>query len=944
MSEAQRDYQLGTPAGVSRALERWIQAVPILHRLGDRAGEWVALFSIGRVHAESGHPDSALAYFDSALPIERAVGDRAAEAAILLRIAEMQDQVGRPDSALVYAHLVLPIRREIGDRKGEGLTLAYIGLMHRQLDHPDSALAYYFQALPVRREAGDRRGEGVVLNNIGHVYTDTGHPDSALAYHFRSLAIARDVGARFDEGTALHDIGRAYSSLARPDSSLAYYRLALSVELELGDREGEAATLQNMGVEYQVAGRADSALADYHLTLALAGESGFPSVAAMALLNIGAVQVTVGRPDSALEYYQRSLAIQRELGDRRSEGLALTQIGQAESILGRSDSALAYHRQALAIAREVQNREGEGRALASIGLEYGVLGSPDSAEAYYGQALTVQRAIGDRRDESGTVWALGVQQERLGRPDSARVYYRAALASAREVQPDNVGMMLEAIGSTYYRSGSPVPAIAYFDSSAANLAGIAAHTGGESNRVSFAEMQVELYTRWTLAWLAREPEVGRGPSALAALAASERGRSQALLELMRRTSVDAAPGRDLVAEGTGLLESASKSGSAVLSYLVTADTLVLWFAVPGHEVEVRRRAVSQAALAEWVGALRGALGVSGVARGRVALDGGGSPDADDPPSARGVVSALPVSRISFDSVSRLLADLLLPRELDRQAGGVAELVIVPQGVLGLVPFGVLPIDSSGTPLASRYALRYAPSLAVLREAEGRPGISSGPGRAGALGQALIVGNPVMPSRSSLGETFELPRLPGAEAEAANVAEQLGGAALTGVQATEAEVRRRIADAPVVHLATHGYAYATEARARQSFIALAPDPQDDGFLTVGEVLDDPAFTLRADLIVLSACQTGLGDLKQAEGTVGLQRAFLAKGARSVLVSLWSVSDEATALLMKNFYRHWLHDPDEPSKAESLRRAEAAVRKTPGFEAPRYWAAFQLVGAR
>ena len=95
--------------------------------------------------------------------------------------------------------------------------------------------------------------------------------------------------------------------------------------------------------------------------------------------------------------------------------------------------------------------------------------------------------------------------------------------------------------------------------------------------------------------------------------------------------------------------------------------------------------------------------------------------------------------------------------------------------------------------------------------------------------------------------------------------------------------------------------------------------------------------------MSACQTGLGDLKEAEGTIGLQRAFLAKGARSVLVSLWSVSDVATAELMQRFYLHWFEDVDRPSKAEALRRAQDDIRNTPGWEHPRFWAAFQLVGA-
>jgi CHAT domain-containing protein len=202
----------------------------------------------------------------------------------------------------------------------------------------------------------------------------------------------------------------------------------------------------------------------------------------------------------------------------------------------------------------------------------------------------------------------------------------------------------------------------------------------------------------------------------------------------------------------------------------------------------------------------------------------------------------------------------------------------------------------------------------------------------------------MPEISFPGGRDRLAPLPGAEAEASTIAAELGGRALSGSAATEGEVIRRLPTAPIVHLATHGFAYSAITETRNSFVALGPDSTHDGLLTVGELLEDPAIRLRAELVVLSACQTGLGSLSQAEGTVGLQRAFLAKGARSVLVSLWNVSDEATAALMQVFYRHWLRDRDHPSKAESLRRSQEEIRHTRGWEAPRYWAAFQLVGAR
>ena len=112
----------------------------------------------------------------------------------------------------------------------------------------------------------------------------------------------------------------------------------------------------------------------------------------------------------------------------------------------------------------------------------------------------------------------------------------------------------------------------------------------------------------------------------------------------------------------------------------------------------------------------------------------------------------------------------------------------------------------------------------------------------------------------------------------------------------------------------------------------------------EVLAGPRIS--ASLVVLSACETGLGDLKGAEGTVGLQRAFLARGARSVLVTLWKVDTVATDSLMRKFYRYWLDERTARTKAEALRLAQAEVRRLPVVRAnpAHYWAGFQLVGAR
>jgi CHAT domain-containing protein len=270
-----------------------------------------------------------------------------------------------------------------------------------------------------------------------------------------------------------------------------------------------------------------------------------------------------------------------------------------------------------------------------------------------------------------------------------------------------------------------------------------------------------------------------------------------------------------------------------------------------------------------------------------------------------------------------------------------ELVILPHGSLALVPFAALPLGKRESDrLGARYAIRYAPSLASLRAAEARSSLRKGT----AAQHALVVGSSHRPTvQTPTGARHALPRLRRAEREAAWVAAKLGATPVTGRAAAEDSVGGRISDALVVHLATRCLAYSAEEKARESFVALVPSAEEDGLLTVGEVIDaTPA--LSAELIVLSGCQTVAAEPKRALGSAGLQQAFLARGVRSILVSLWSASDPAMELLLRRFYTHWLEDADRPSKAEALRRAQTDVRDTAGFRQPRYWAAFKLVGAR
>ena len=199
-----------------------------------------------------------------------------------------------------------------------------------------------------------------------------------------------------------------------------------------------------------------------------------------------------------------------------------------------------------------------------------------------------------------------------------------------------------------------------------------------------------------------------------------------------------------------------------------------------------------------------------------------------------------------------------------------------------------------------------------------------------------MGDPCVEEVRRRGKSVRLSRLPGAKEEVKVIGEILNAEPLMGRDATKDEVLKRIGSVALVHIAAHGDMEAGE-------IALAPNPaatskipkDEDYLLTMSDVL---AVQLRARLVVLSCCHSAQGELT-AEGVVGIGRAFLGAGARSVLVSLWAIDDEATMEFMKCFYKH-LGGGCKASVA--LIRAMECLRESEKFHAVKHWAPFVLIG--
>lgn len=268
-----------------------------------------------------------------------------------------------------------------------------------------------------------------------------------------------------------------------------------------------------------------------------------------------------------------------------------------------------------------------------------------------------------------------------------------------------------------------------------------------------------------------------------------------------------------------------------------------------------------------------------------------------------------------------LSALLLPQPIAAGLAGLEHLVIVPAGPIGAVPFPALTPSGARKALVETVSITIAPSLAEFADDRGAWAADK------AFARPLVVGNPVLPPS----EEWTIPPLPGAEAEAREVAGRIKGDLLVGDAAQRAAVTRQAPEASLIYVAAHGSSDSANPL-DGGLLMLSGPTLEDGWWKAREIQSSH---LQAELAVLSACQTGLGRLHDG-GMIGLARAFQLAGTRRVVMSLWSVDDEATKLLMTRFVVHAAKAPP----AEALRLAMLDTRRQ--YPDPALWASFLAFG--
>lgn len=915
-------------------------------------------------------PDSrrkAIQKYQESILLWRAAGDLKEEAGALQNIGDLYDELGEYPKALDLFNQALPLARAAGDRLGEARTLNDIGYTYDSLGERQKALDFYGQALPLKRAAGDRLGEATTLGNMGVVYMMMGESQKALDCYNQALPLMRGAGDRAGEAIALNNIGSTYQRLGEYQRALDIFNQVLSIMRELGDRQREAIALNNIGSMYQKMGGYQKALGFYNQALPLTRAAGDRSNEAVVLNNIGYTYNLMGEYQKALEFYDPSLALRRAIGDRYGVAVSLSNMGVAYGSMGEREKALDSLNQALQLYRDVKSPSGEANALYRIARVERDSGATSEALAHIEAALSLVEGMRTR---------VASQQLRASYFASVQDDYELYIDLLMRLHREHPG---EGFDARALQASERARARGLLELLAEARADI---RQGADPRLLEREHSLEQALASKAAGQMRL--LGRRHTDEQAQAAAKE-----IDALTTEYEQVEAQIRETSPRYAALTQPAPLSLKEIQEQLLDADTLLVeyslgndrsyvWAVTPTSVVsyELPKRAGIETEARHLYDLLtarnmRRAGETAEQRRARVA-------DADAQYAA---------------AASHLSGMVLAP--LAAQLGRSKRLLVVSDGALSYVPFAALPDpaalkgrDGGIQPLVATYEIVNLPSASVLmaerRAAAGRkqptqtlavladpvfeetdPRVAAvvkkqgksvvGIAQASAPGSRVAIRKPAaQPAMSAVeqaardvgadeGGLLHIRRLPFSRLEADSIIalappkEELKAVDFRASRQTamSAElVRYRI-----VHFATHGFLDNEHPELSGIVLSLIDERGQpvDGFLRLHEIYN---LRLPADLVVLSACQTGLGKQIKGEGLVGLVRGFMYAGAERVTASLWRVDDEATAELMRAFYGRMLKGGMRPAAA--LRAAQTEVARERRWRSPYYWAAFELQG--
>jgi CHAT domain-containing protein/Tfp pilus assembly protein PilF len=887
----------------SRSLEILDLARGLAEQMGDEVQVARTLASIGRYHERRGEFGAALDSYTEALSVPGAFGDTDGRADALSVVGSIHSRRGDYRLAMDTLQESLSLRQAAGHQVAIGPTLSNLGSIHLVQGDYEQAVTYYQQALALAEKLDDTGLAARVLSNLGAIEHERGNYERALAHYEQAVALGEAIG-RPTLAILLSNIGLVHRLQGLPDLAREYLTRSLRMSEETGDKDLTASTLLNLGMVERYQGRLGRALEYYEQSLALREAAGQKWGVALALNSIGLLHDREGRPDRALEYYRRSLAISEQLGSDARIAQTLANVANAHYARREYAQALAAAERAVDVAREIgHSGEALWTSLAAMGRVQRRLGQPERARARLEDSVA---ALEQMRAEAG-----GSAQEQQGFLESRLLAY-------------------EEMTDLLVTEGDPVGALAFAERAKARVLLDVLQRGrvNITKAMTADERTREDRFRAELSTLNGRLRRERGR------AAADRAGREALEADVRRarlgyeafqTSLYAAHPELKVRRGEAPLFDAADARAvlpdartAALEFMVSEEQTLLFVLTrepdaPSATLRVHRLPVTRGQLAELVSELRSLITTRNL-------------------------------RVR-EHASRLFHLLLAPAAAE--LAGKSALLIVPDGILWELPFQALQ-PAAGRYLIEDFAISYAPSLTVLRETQRL----TRPVNRAAPRTLLAFGNPDLGAASQEPSDMRLMGgglnpLPEAERQVELLSQLYGedqSRTYIGAAAREGRVKAEAHQYRILHLATHGVL--DDQSPMNSYVVLSqtdPSDEEDGLLEAWELMD---LDLDADLVVLSACETGRGRFGPGEGVIGMSWAAFVAGSPAAVVSLWKVEAQSTTELMVEFHRQLLADPEPPdaaaSKAEALQRAALRFLEDSRYRHPFYWAGFVLVG--
>ncbi|XP_044170811.1 tetratricopeptide repeat protein 28-like, partial [Acropora millepora] len=898
-----------------KAIEYHEKCLKIAIEIGDRGGEGRAYGNLGNAYRSLGDYRKAIEYHEKRLKIAIEIGDRAGEGRAYGNLGNAYQSLGDYRKAIEYHEKCLKIAIEIGDRGGEGRAYGNLGNAYRSLGDYRKAIEYHEKHLKIAIEIGDRGGEGGAYGNLGNAYQLQGDYRKAIEYHEKHLKIAIEIGDRAGEGRAYGYLGNDYRSLGDYRKAIEYHERHLKIATEIGDPGGKGRCCGNFGNAYQSLGDYRKAIEYHEKHLKIALEIGGRDGEGVAYGSLGNAYQSLGDYRKAIEYHEKQLKIAIEIGDRDTEGGAYGSFGNAYDSLGDYRKAIEYHEKCWKIAIEIGDRGGEGRAYGNLGNTYQSLGDYRKAIEYHEKCLKIATEIGDRGGEGGAYGNLGNAYQSLGDYRKAIEYHEKHLKIALAIgDQGGEGVAYGSLGNAY-RSLETENAVDNFVFAVDVLNSLRSQLKYQDNwKINFREVHEKAYIALWVSLL-RIKKIDE------ALFAAEQGRAQTLSDnlLIQYKLASLSPATIDTKETISRL--LTKISSPTLFLATTVFTTNIWFLRKGKKVGFRQGRLEgdKTEKDPLLALLKSSLEKIGAEDTKRCEDR--TLDEIDNDSSfsiqvRGERVGKPPStplddpfKPFYDAVIDPILDMLEPQD--------DELVIVPDGALCLTPWSAV---------FESIRIRIVQSLTSYQL------ILSVPAGHHKKKGALLVGNPCLKELKK-----PLDDLPCAQEEVEMIASVLKTTPLTGIHATKAEVLKQMSSVGLIHIAAHG-------KERTGEIALSPNPgwsskfpqRKDYILKMSDV---QAANLRARLVVLSCCHSGRGRVLKGEGVVGIARAFLAAGARSVFVTLWAIDDEATMVFMKSFYQQL---KEGKTASAAVQQSMKFLRESEQFSEMKYWAPFQLIG--